>query len=335
MLEFNIDKQAGIQLHTCERKSRWCKTFLLLSWLLLLPLLLGWLFWGGFLQLGSNNNNNKAQTVISSTETSRDCKNEVASSVEKSVKKSVKENKAKCDQQLTRLKSELTAEIDQLKNQAKRDIKKSVDNNEMSQQLISANQKLKLAKEALRNSEQEIKNIKVSSSQSVSDKELAKKLYFYEKILAVNGNKNALAIEHFAVKPQDKERHYRFQLLLTKLGKHQTTTGSYDIFLKGNKINTNTHTIKESDKSTSTSDKKIIKKQSVTYKHTGLSPSENVAKANTFSFNYYQDLQGEIVLPENFEVESFSVNINPKNLSSVRNSYEWKKVQNQPFKEVL
>ena len=347
MLEFNIDKQAGIKLHTCERKSRWCKTLLLFSWLLLLPLLLGWLFWQGFLSLDNNINRNvnnnaniaatkKPRPIVGTATSSLDCSAEVETSVATSVAISIKESKAKCDKQLGRLENELITEINDVKNtQLKGD-------GELSQQLVDANQKLKTAQEALRNSEQEVKTMKTASSVPATDssvgKALIKKLYFYEKILAVNGNKNAIAIENFAIKSQDKERHFRFQLLLTKLGKHQTTTGSYDIFIKGNKITE----LKDSDevsisgdKSISISDRQLVKKQSVTYKHTGLLPAENVATDSHFSFEYYQDLQGDIVLPEHFEVDSFSVIIHPKNLSTVRNSYEWKKVQNQPFKEVL
>ncbi len=322
MLEFNIDKQAGIQLHTCERKSRWCKKLLLFSWLLLLPLLLGWLFWQGFLSF----DNNIKRDVTDSLDTTSNCTNEIAVSVE--------ESKAKCDQQLGLLKAELFEKIDQAKG---RQTTGNNDTKKLNQQLVEVNQKLKTTQEALRNSKQILKTNEVSSSQSGS-KGLDKKLYFYEKILDISGNKNAVAIEYFAVKPLDKERHYRFQLLLAKLGKHQTITGSYDIFIKGNKI----LELKDSDevsisgdKSVSISDKQLVKKESVTYKHTGLIPAENVATDNTFSFKYYQNLQGDFVLPGNFEVESLSVIINPKNLATVRSSYEWKALQNQPFKEVL
>ena len=347
MIEFNVDKNAGIQLHTCERKSRWCKTLLLFSWLLLLPLLLGWLFWEGFLSLDTNTNhrnlngrvtnttksvlNNKPASVAS-TESTLDCSAEIATSVKAAVAKSVNESKAKCDQQLDQLKKEITTEINDVKGAQLKG------GGELSQQLVDANQELKTAQDVLRNSEQEIKPLKTTSSVAAAgsnanpnvDKDLTKKLYFYEKILDVSGNNNAIAIENFAIKPQDKERYYRFQLLLTKLGKHQKTTGSYDIFIKGNK----TTDIIDSDE-VFISNRQLVKKKTVTYKHTGLLPAENVATDNTFSFKYYQDLQGEIVLPENFVVDTFSVIIHPKNLSTVRNSYEWKKIKNQPFKEVL
>ncbi len=308
MLEFNIDKDAGIQLHTCQRKSRWCKSLLWLSWLAMLAFL-GWLFWKGLLAnafaLGSSPNTTPAKPVAPVSQTlATDCE------------ANNKAQSAACQKQLSALESELNHQFSR----------------KYSQQLKQSGQKLKDTRKALQQAQDKIKSLeqKQADKSSSVDPGLKEKLFFYEKIMGSNGVKDAVFINHFAVRSLDKERHYRFQLILARLGKHVDTTGDFDIFLKGNKRVESKQTETLADGKTR--EKILVKKQPVTYKHTDLLPKDSVSSLNTFAFKYYQIIEGGFVLPEKFELQSLSLSVNPEGLSSLRNNYEWKNIKQQAFK---
>ncbi len=300
MLEFNVDKQAGIQLYTCERKSRWCQRFLWLSWLAMLAFV-GWLFWKGI--IFGHVQPQVVQEQLAACKKSND----------------VKPQDTSCK-----------AQLEALKNQLNHGFSKKY-----SQQIKASGEQLKNAEKALSQSREKIKALEARQRQSsktvASDAEVRQKLFFYEQILGSNGVEDAVFINHFAAKAATEKGHYRFQLILARLGKHKNTTGKYDIFLKGNKI----VEIKEQEK---LADGKIRektrrKKEPVTYKHTDLLPAEAVSGKNTFAFKYYQINEGEFVLPDKFELQSLSVNVMPEGLSSIKNNYDWNSLKQQKFRE--
>ncbi len=314
MLEFNIDKQAGIQLHTCERKSRWCKIILWLSWLAMLAFL-GWLFWkglpGNIFAMSGSTNVTPANAVPPQLVQKRvaDCKGESDAAN--------KQQDKGCEQQLSELKSKLNHQFSK----------------KYSQQVKSSGEKLKNAEMALAQAREKIIALEAKPlpKPAKPDSELQKKLFFYEKILGTNGVEDAVFINHFAAKAATEKGHYHFQLILARLGKHENTTGKYDIFLKGYKrVETKQ---KEKLADAKTSEKTILKKEPVTYKHTDLLPAEAVSGQNNFAFKYYQIVTGEFVLPGKFELESLSVNVQPEGMLSVRNNYDWDNLKQQKFKE--
>ncbi len=313
MLELNIDKQTGIQLHTCERKSRWCQFFLWLSWLLMLAFL-GWLFWKGMIGNASTLLGSPTVTPTKSAEPQivqkliADCETNDATSKAKA---------DACKKQLSELEKRLNQQFNQ----------------KYAQHLKKSGEKLKNTKKALQQSRQQLKALeaKLLTVSGKPDSDLKEKLFFYEKILGSNGIEDAVFINYFAAKALDKKRHYRFQLILARLGKHKKTTGKYDIFLKGTKA----VEVKEKEKLADgkTREKIIIKKEPVTYKHTDLLPAEAVSGQNTFTFKYYQIVEGEFILPAKFDLESLSVSVMPEGLSSVKNNYKWDNLKQQAFKE--
>ena len=191
MLEFNIDKDAGIQLHTCERKSRWCKALLWLSWLAMLAFV-GWLFWKGLL------GNALALSGSPSITATKPMSSQV---VQKSVAHCNSDSDSKDKQQDKTCEKQL----DELKNKLNHKFSKKY-----SQQIKLAGETLKNTQKALAQSRQKVKELEARqlSKSDKPDSELQKKLFFYENILASNGVEDAVFINHFAVKAAAEKGHY-------------------------------------------------------------------------------------------------------------------------------
>lgn len=349
MLEFNVDKQGGIKLHTCDRKNRWCKFWLWLSWVSILALL-GWLFWSGFLtfdkqeEKGSVVSTPLAKAPIATPEVKMvmsDCPKLDSSEVAETVKN--KEFEESCNEKLSALNLQLK-EVGELKDTNQK-LKTSAELLKKSNtELLKEKQELgtKLADKTLQ-SEKLIKQLSVPSSEKSSDPDLVEKLYYYENILGVNGDEQAVIINHFVLKKLQKTRRYRLQLVLGYLGRSQSksgTEGSYDVFLKGNKRidvmnEADDKSAQETGSDSANETKPItVKKEAVTYKHTDLIPAGEPEVTTTFAFKYYQSLESEIVLPEFFELESVSVGISPQGLPSVKKNYQWADLEKLSFKEI-
>lgn len=321
MLEFNVDKQGGIQLHSCERKSRWCKFFLWISWVLFLGLL-AWLFWEGYLRLTNDQQAFTETRDINQVVTECADPGEASKPLVLNDNKTNMQNKANCDKKLASLKNKLTQE----QNLKIKDLTHKLKESDQARGKLQA----KLSGLTSKN----------ASNKNVNVPELAEKLFFYEKILNAGGKKEAVSVNHFAIKKLKEDRYFRYQLVLARLGKAKPTSGKFELFIKGSRLVKNKESEqaqKDKDDSTKSSDiNKTPKKpdtESVTYKHSDLSLPDSVAAADTFEFKYYQMIEGDFVLPEAFELSSFTVNVKPKGLPSVRESFEWQKLKGKPFKE--
>lgn len=353
MLEFNIDKQGGIKLHTCERKSRWCKFWLWLSWLSMLAFL-GWLFWNGFLTLEKQGDRQSSLSKMSLTNSlAAPLKNSSVPIITPEVKAVIpdcpknestnatsnKELEASCNEKISALNKQLK-ELSDLKK-SNLELKVSASTLEQSKaNLIKEKKELdkKLIEKASQN-EKLAKQLSLASDKKGIDPDLAEKLYYYEQILDVKGNKQAVVINHFVLKKLKKPNHYRFQMVLGRLGQslgRSEATGTFEVFLKGKK---RIEVINSSENSQSADSKSEAKptaftKEAVTYKHSDLMPDDDSINTSTFTFKYYQNVERDIVLPEYFELESISVGVKPKSLSSVRKNYEWKDLDKLSFKEI-
>ena len=282
MLEFDIDKQAGsIQLHSCQRKSRWCRFLLRTSWLLMLAFL-GWLFWkgmpGGALALSPLQAPASQTSVIQQYTDKCETINETVNK-ETDNKSLAAKNEESCTQRLLELEKKLKLELG---NQYKK---------QLEQQKKQSAEKLKASQLALQKLNKKISIIEKNNPASQlpnkdkSNPDLAKRLFYYEKILGSNGVEDAIFINSFAAQALQEKHRYRFQLILGRLGQPAKTMGDFEIFLKGNKIIEAKETEKLADGAIR--EKTVVKKEPVTYKHTDLLPPEAVSGQNNFAFKYY------------------------------------------------
>lgn len=244
-------------------------------------------------------------------------------------------NKESCAKRLRELEKKLKLELaNQYKKQLRQQEKQSAEKLKSSQ-LALQKLKQKLATIENNKSAPQASNPQLATDQMLSkdkgDSDVAEKLFYYEKILNVNGVKDALFINYFAIEALQEKQHYRFQLILGRLGKPANTMGKFEIFLAGNKIIEAKETEKLADGTIR--EETVAKKEPVTYKHIDLLPPEAVSGQNNFAFKYYQIIENEFVLPENFELESLSVKIYPEGLPSVTKQYQWSSLKQQAFKE--
>ena len=118
-----------------------------------------------------------------------------------------------------------------------------------------------------------------------TEKDLRTQLAFYQQVMAPELNEEGFLIQGFNLEPALSENSYRFKLVLMQQNKSKNT-------LKGNlKV-----TLIGSENGQS--------KQYALY----LMLSDQEQKSLTFSFRYFQVIDGEIRLPDGFQPEQISVN---------------------------
>lgn len=137
--------------------------------------------------------------------------------------------------------------------------------------------------------------------------QVKKKLAFYEKIMAPEKQANGLAIDNVTITKTQSARHYRFQVVLVQhLLRKRYAKGYIDVSISGS-LNGNPTTLELSNIST------ITKKEL------------------SFSFQYFQIINGDLTLPENFIAEDISISaVLPKGrwqeYNRVDQSYLWQKI---------
>ena len=114
------------------------------------------------------------------------------------------------------------------------------------------------------------------------ENELKTDLAFYQQVMAPELNKEGFLIEGFYVEPTLSDDSYRFELVLMQQNKIKNTLkGNLKVQLIGSE-----------------------KSQSKAYLMSTMLPDK---KSLTFSFKYFQVLEGEIKLPSEFQPEKVSV----------------------------
>ena len=117
------------------------------------------------------------------------------------------------------------------------------------------------------------------------EKELRTQLAFYQQVMAPELDEQGFLIEGFNLEPALSDNSFRFELVLMQQNKTKNTLkGNLDVTLIG-------------------SEKGKAKQYSID----GLI-SDQEQKSLTFSFKYFQVIEGEIRLPEGFQPEQVSVN---------------------------
>ena len=109
-------------------------------------------------------------------------------------------------------------------------------------------------------------------------------LDFYKKILQPGSGKDTVSLDSFSIEPLLKKQHYRYRLVLTQTAKqHRTNRGRIEIALQGSQ------------------DGKI---KTLSAQDLGMDHQEN-----RFSFRYYQILEGDWTLPDNFIPDRLEVRL--------------------------
>lgn len=135
-----------------------------------------------------------------------------------------------------------------------------------------------------------------------SQRELESELKFYRNIMAPERDKQGLTIAEFALSRQSTESNPKFKLVLTQAGKQSRyISGKVELSLHG-KLNG--------------TDKVYPFRELGTFK----------SKAFEFQFKYFQNIEGELSLPEGFTAEYVTVQARTRGLQKnqvARTQVEW------------
>lgn len=129
--------------------------------------------------------------------------------------------------------------------------------------------------------------------------ELNRELAFYRGIVTPQGGSGVMSLQRFEVVPSGVQRRYRFQLVLTQAFTNSgTTTGSVTLSVEG--------------------------VEGTTTKSFALAElTDDKVKELPFRFKYFQELSGELVLPEGFVPRRVIVSVEPRGGEKLQNSYDW------------
>jgi hypothetical protein len=119
------------------------------------------------------------------------------------------------------------------------------------------------------------------------EKDLRTQLAFYQQVMAPELNEQGFLIEGFNLEPALSDNSYRFELVLMQQNKTKNTLkGSLEVTLIGS----------ENGKAKQYTIDSML--------------SDQQQKSLTFSFKYFQVIDGQIKLPEGFQPEQVSVHAN-------------------------
>ncbi len=146
--------------------------------------------------------------------------------------------------------------------------------------------------------QQTIRDLKSSVSQ------LEKDVSFYQNIMAPSDNARGLQVQNVEIKPGKLPLHYEYKIVLAQVGDNKAyVSGIVAVNLIGY-----------------AGDKKLIM------------PLRDISEVQElgikFRFRYFQDLTGELMLPEDFEPESLQVvaQSKGKKASRLEQSFNWKQL---------
>lgn len=129
-----------------------------------------------------------------------------------------------------------------------------------------------------------------------------KELAFYRGIVAPSDNKTGLNIQRFDLEPGAKDGHYNYKLMLTQVKRNDRyARGSVDIDIDG---------IQEG------------KREVLSFARLQVDGSQPLK----FKFRYFQDFDGEIALPPEFEPQRLTIRVKPSGKGQppgVEKTMEW------------
>jgi hypothetical protein len=134
--------------------------------------------------------------------------------------------------------------------------------------------------------------------------ELNEELSFYKNIVSPSELKHGLHVQELRISEAKKDRGYLYRLVLTQVrGNGRIASGRVNITISG-----------EQDG------------KPISYTLKDLSP--NSIAYLSFSFKYFQRIEGSLAMPAGFAPSDLYIRINPKGtrLDPLQRSYSWKKV---------
>lgn len=136
--------------------------------------------------------------------------------------------------------------------------------------------------------------------------DLKEELNFYKSMVTVKGGKStaSVSIRSFAIVPADKAGRYLYKLVLARVdGKGKPVKGRAELRLQGR-----------------------LGEESQILDWKKISPEDG--RKPKFSFQFFQRLEGELLIPEGFEPENILVKVIPggKKQQSVQQSFSWNSV---------
>lgn len=129
--------------------------------------------------------------------------------------------------------------------------------------------------------------------------ELNREVTFYRGIVTPQGGSGMLRLQRFEITPSGIKRGFRYQLVLTQAFTNSTlTTGTVTLAVEGG-VGQAARTLLLGDL------------------------TDNKVKELSFRFKYFQEIAGEVVLPEGFVPRRVVVNIQPRSGEKLQKSYDW------------
>ena len=131
-------------------------------------------------------------------------------------------------------------------------------------------------------------------------KKLKEELTFYKSIVDPESKQKGIAIREFFLKPGEKDRQYRFRLVLAQSTSKKMVSGSVLIRLQGRK------------------DEKV---ETLEWKQLAVG-SKGKPK---FRFQYFEKIEGVLAVPKGFEPENILIKLVPSkgSFEAAQQSYSW------------
>jgi hypothetical protein len=132
--------------------------------------------------------------------------------------------------------------------------------------------------------------------------ELKEELAFYRGIVSPRDAAQGLHLQRFKIEPNGKPRGFRYKVILTQVLKDdRTARGSLVIAIEGLQNN----------------EAKVLSMQEISEKH---------VKELEYRFRYFQNMEGDIQLPQGFKPQRVTIKVIPRNRSGrgpFEKTYDW------------
>jgi len=129
--------------------------------------------------------------------------------------------------------------------------------------------------------------------------ELREEVDFYRGIVSPSERSTGLNIQTFKIEPAGEERLYHFSMVMTQVLKNdRVVRGTAKVFLQG-----------------------VQNGEPLSLAFKDISPNKSVS--GSFRFRYFQQMEGDIRLPEGFVPRVVQIELTPKGRKKISKSFPW------------